>query len=135
MKTKQVIIMRKDLNMRKGKMCAQAAHASMGVFTRKANIFYVHINPLFFVGIMLFRLTVDMFHWFRSSFKKVVVGVDSEEELIRLATLAQMHNLPAALITDSGLTEFHGEPTVTCLAIGPAEESKIDAITGDLKLL
>ena len=32
MNVKQVIVLRKDLNMRKGKMVAQGAHASMKVF-------------------------------------------------------------------------------------------------------
>jgi PTH2 family peptidyl-tRNA hydrolase len=43
--------------------------------------------------------------------------------------------LQVHLITDSGKTEFHGQPTRTCLAIGPDESSKIDAVTGHLELL
>ncbi len=41
----------------------------------------------------------------------------------------------ASTVTDRGDTEFHGEPTVTCIAIGPGEDSDIDEITGHLKLL
>jgi PTH2 family peptidyl-tRNA hydrolase len=43
--------------------------------------------------------------------------------------------LEVHLITDNGKTEFHGEPTRTCLAIGPDDAEKIDAITGRLQLL
>ncbi len=43
--------------------------------------------------------------------------------------------LDVHLITDSGRTEFHGQPTRTCLAIGPDDASKIDEVTGQLELL
>lgn len=43
--------------------------------------------------------------------------------------------LEVHLITDSGKTEFHGEPTRTCLVIGPDDAERIDAITGKLQLL
>lgn len=43
--------------------------------------------------------------------------------------------LEVHLIIDSGKIEFHSQPTRTCLAIGPADAEKIDAITGDLELL
>ena len=39
-----------------------------------------------------------------------------------------------ALITDAGMTEFHGVPTHTCLAIEPAFPQDIDPITGELPL-
>ncbi len=43
--------------------------------------------------------------------------------------------LEVHLITDSGRTEFHGQPTRTCLAIGPDDAAKIDQVTGHLELL
>jgi PTH2 family peptidyl-tRNA hydrolase len=61
--------------------------------------------------------------------------MNGEEELTEIHDIALQAGLEVHLITDSGETEFHGEPTNTCLAIGPDEAEKIDAITGDLQLL
>ena len=126
--------MRKDLNMRKGKMCAQAAHASLGIFTNMMGR-----EDDTFGGVVDYTLSLSLNgpieHWLRNSFKKVTVGVDNEENLLEIYALAQEAGLPAVLITDSGLTEFNGVPTKTCIAIGPAEEGDIDKITGELKLL
>jgi len=129
---KQVIVIRKDLNMRKGKMCAQAAHASMAVFTQ-----HIHSN------IYSYNLTMDkndvkesvMIQWLKSSFAKIVLYVNSEEELLELNKKAKLHGFKHALIKDNGTTEFNGVPTYTALAIGPDYSKKIDTLTGDLKLL
>lgn len=116
---KQVIVMRKDLGMRKGKMIAQGAHASLSFLTRKWGK----------------KLTSEEEEWVEGSFAKICVSVDSEEELLEVFQNAKAKGLTVHMITDSGKTEFHGEPTKTCLAIGPHRASKINPITGDLKLL
>jgi PTH2 family peptidyl-tRNA hydrolase len=64
----------------------------------------------------------------------VTLQVDSEEELLDVFQRAETAGLVVHLITDAGLTEFGGEPTRTCLAIGPDYDSEIDAVTGDLRL-
>jgi len=112
---KQVIILRKDLNMRKGKMVAQGAHASIGAF--------------------LLTPQKDIDTW-RNGFNgvKICVGVDSEKELTDAYHFAKMEGLPAYLVLDIGKTEFK-EPTYTAVAIGPAEAELIDQITKELKLL
>lgn len=73
--------------------------------------------------------------WLQNSFKKICVRVNSEEELLSIYKKAQELNLEVHLITDSGLTEFNGIPTNTCLAIGPDLSEKIDLVTGHLELL
>ena len=73
--------------------------------------------------------------WLTGSFAKVCCRVDSEEELMQIHDKALEAGLEVHLITDSGRTEFHGQPTRTCLAIGPDEADRIDAITGQLQLL
>ena len=129
---KQVIIVRKDLNMRKGKIAAQVAHASMKVILDKMIPFDLSEVS----GKLLPILKDSPFDlWINGLFTKVVVGCNSEEELLNYYTLAMIKGLPCALITDSGLTEFHGEQTKTCVAIGPEHSEKIDEITGKLKLL
>jgi PTH2 family peptidyl-tRNA hydrolase len=72
---------------------------------------------------------------FLVSFVKICVGCDSEAELLELHEKAKAAGLPVGLIQDNGTTEFHGVPTYTCLAIGPAKSEEIDKITGHLTLL
>ena len=47
---------------------------------------------------------------------------------------AQAAGPESHLIRDAGHTEFDGVPTLTCCAIGPDDEAKIDPITGELSL-
>ena len=123
---KQVIVMRKDLGMRKGKMIAQGAHASLKVLVDRGRA-----NDHEFT----IALTEPMAAWLGGRFTKVCVGVDSEAALDDVVARARAANVPVALIVDAGKTEFHGVPTKTCCAIGPAWAEDVDAITGELPLL
>lgn len=135
MEAKQIIVLRKDLNMRKGKMVAQGAHASMGAILSAAQS---QSPSRDFVVIPLKdennQLTA-LGHWLNGRFKKITVSVNSEAELLALANKAKELGLTHALIQDSGLTEFGGVPTYTALAIGPDYPSNIDLLTGNLPLL
>jgi len=73
--------------------------------------------------------------WMTGRFAKICVGVTSEAELDDVMARARAAGLPCALIVDAGRTEFHGVPTKTCCAVGPAYADEIDAITGMLPLL
>jgi PTH2 family peptidyl-tRNA hydrolase len=73
--------------------------------------------------------------WLEGSFAKIVVGVDSEEELLAIHQKAKDMGLVCSLIRDAGRTEFHNEPTYTCVAVGPGKDERIDDVTGHLKLL
>jgi len=73
--------------------------------------------------------------WLRGDYAKVCVGVGSEEDLLRIHNEALASGLESFIVTDHGKTEFHGQHTRTCLAIGPDYTGKIDCITGGLKLL
>lgn len=133
---KQVIVMRKDLNMRKGKMVAQGSHASLGVILHMMN---TEEHTMFDGYTPMTRYTMDAVgnirDWLIGKFTKVCVYVDSEAELLAVFEHAQKNGIPSVLITDSGLTEFAGKPTNTCCGIGPWRRSEIDEITGHLKLL
>jgi PTH2 family peptidyl-tRNA hydrolase len=136
MTSKQIIVMRKDLNMRKGKMIAQGAHASLAAILNQGH--YIVGNDRINGEVTTeFKLSVDsrMKDWLMGNFKKVCVYVNSEEELLALYEKAKAAGIITSLITDSGLTEFHGVPTNTCIAVGPDFEDKINEITGDLPLL
>ena len=122
--TKQVIVMRTDLGMRKGKMVAQGAHASLGWLTRQRHR-----------GILLVDFSAAEQDWLENSYVKICVGVGSLEELNDVYNAALEAGLLAQWVTDNGTTEFHGEPTPTCIAIGPDWSDSIDEVTGHLKLL
>ena len=129
---KQVIVIRKDLKMRKGKMVAQGAHASLGsllnFFNKKEESRKIEYSVQFDKGSILDS-------WLNGIFTKICVSVDSEEELDKIKEQCDALGIPCALITDCGLTEFHGVPTKTCLGIGPWYTEDIDKITGKLPLL
>lgn len=121
---KQVIVIRKDLKMRRGKECSQAAHAAMmWLSERLQRYLYSKVS-----------LSTEEMEWMSGTFTKVTLQVDSEEALLEVFNNARSKGLTAYLVTDSGKTEFDGVPTKTCCAIGPHEGSRIDEITSELKL-
>ena len=75
-----------------------------------------------------------MSEWFNKGVAKICVYVDSEEELLEIDRQAKEAGIISALICDAGMTEFHGEPTYTCLALDPQPAEKVDPITGNLPL-
>lgn len=129
---KQVIVMRTDLNMRKGKMAAQASHASMAVILDMMDVEYTELYERRKLTIPV-GSAIDA--WLNGPFKKICVGVDSEEALEALYEAVKAAGIPTSKIVDSGLTEFGGVPTLTCIAIGPDYPEKIDPFTKELKLL
>ena len=110
---KQVILVRQDLKLPKGKMAAQCAHASVESVLNSS------------------KSKVD--EWRSEGQKKVVLKVEDEKELIKYQNLAKREKLVASLITDAGRTCI-APGTKTCLGIGPDDEDKIDKVTGKLKM-
>jgi len=127
-RAKQVIVMRKDLNMRKGKMIAQGAHASLKVLLDAGTL--DGDGDRFTLA-----LTPSLARWLGGRFTKVCVSVDSEAALDAVVERARAAGVPCALVVDAGQTEFHGVPTKTCCAVGPAWTDEVDAVTGGLPLL
>lgn len=117
--SKQVIIIRKDLKMRRGKEIAQGAHASMAFLEE--------------VLLSEQQLTSEEKEWLAGPHAKIVCQVNSKEELWHIHDLASQKGLTSYLITDYGLTEFDG-PQDTCVAIGPHYSHKFKEITDQLKL-
>ena len=129
-KVKQVIVVRADLKMRRGKEIAQGSHASVS-FLSHAYRTGKQVNG----ATREVFLTPEQQEWLYSGrFTKICVKVNSEAELDEIYAQAKACGLTVHLIIDAGLTEFDGVPTKTCLAIGPHFSSKIDPITGSLKL-
>lgn len=103
--------------MGKGKIAAQVAHAAVSA-SERAKLSYKK----------------EYSHWIQTGQAKVVVKVESLESLLDLGKKADNVGLLTTIVTDRGLTQLP-EGTITCLGIGPGRSSKIDAITGKLKLL
>ena len=111
---KQVILVRMDLKLPKGKLASQVAHAAVAC--------YANSNS---------SLKKE---WISEGMKKIVLKVKDLEELEHYASLAKKNDLVCELISDAGRTVV--EPgTITCLGIGPDEEELIDKVTGNLKIL
>jgi len=114
---KQVIVVRSDLKMSKGKLAVQVAHASVSAFYES----------------MKYKKDVAI-GWLHRHQPKIVLKVDNEVELLEIHRKAVESGLISVVIRDAGLTELP-PGTVTCIGIGPDNKDKIDQITGSLSLL
>ncbi len=113
---KQVIVVRTDIRMGKGKIAAQVAHASLEAYKRTLKKHPEWVEE-----------------WEREGSKKIVLKVSSEKDLLDLYERAKKE-VPAALVRDAGYTQV--EPgTVTCAGFGPAPDEIMDRLFGHLKLL
>jgi PTH2 family peptidyl-tRNA hydrolase len=131
---KQVIIIRKDLKMRRGKEIAQGSHASGAWLTERLGCEPVPAAEGFTGVWVEAKLSDAEWEWVQGNFRKICVVVNSEEELKEIYRDARDAGLVAEIIEDTGLTEFGGVPTLTAVAIGPDYDEKIDPITGHLVL-
>lgn len=124
---KQVIVIRRDLKMRRGKEIAQGAHAS-GMFLVQAVTAAMAGDAEWVALDEVARV------WLTTSLRKVTLQAHSEEQLVALHEAAEARGLRTHIIRDSGRTEFGGVPTLTALAIGPDLAVAIDEVTGDLTI-
>lgn len=137
-KSKQIIVMRKEFMVdgkkvtpRKGKYIAQGSHAVLGAILNQMEVDDLHDYQL--RSLYLDRESA-LYDWLTNAFTKVCCYVETEEELLEVYNKAKEKGIISCLITDKGLTEFNGVPTITCCAIGPAWSDELDEITGNLKL-
>jgi peptidyl-tRNA hydrolase, PTH2 family len=111
---KQAILVRQDLKMPKGKLATQVAHASVDAVLKSSK--------------------KNIEEWQFSGSKKVVLKVANLQELKKYMGQAKAQKLTTALIKDAGKTVFK-KPTITCLAIGPDGDERVDSVVSKLKLL
>jgi len=117
--TKQYIILRKDLKMNKGKIAAQASHASVNAYIQCLND-----EP--------HQEILD--NWFNTGYTKIALSVSSEEELNNVFKKAISYKLHTSYIIDEGRTCFDGKETPTCIGIGPEKTEILNKLFSDLKL-
>lgn len=110
---KQVIVVRHDLRMPPGKLAAQVAHGSLGAYRKAPKL----------------NKTI----WEKEGEAKIVLRVNSEDELLDIYDSALQNGLAAALIRDEGRTVFK-TPTLTVVGIGPHDDKHL-YFTNRLKLL
>ncbi|MBI2079572.1 peptidyl-tRNA hydrolase [Candidatus Micrarchaeota archaeon] len=114
---KQAIVVRNDLKLGKGKLAGQCAHASVSA--------YILVRS---------KKPEIAKEWELEGQKKIVLKVNSEEELLDYLGQVKRAGIPPELIRDAGKTQI--EPgTITCFGAGPWDEKEIDKILGKLKLL
>ncbi|MDD1672978.1 MAG: peptidyl-tRNA hydrolase Pth2 [Methanomicrobiales archaeon] len=111
---KQCLVVRTDVKMSCGKMCAQVAHAAVSAFQRAGE--------------------EAQESWLSEGQKKVVLKARDERTLHEVRMLADARGIPAALIEDAGMTELP-PGTITALGLGPARTEELDRITSSYPLL
>ena len=114
---KLILVVRTDLGMSKGKMCAQCCHAAVGVYS---SIEKTHPELLE--------------SWLQNGQAKIAVRINSEAELLNIVDVAEQMGLPSFIVQDAGHTQC-APGSLTVAAIGPGESSFMDKVTGHLKLL
>ncbi|CAL5408085.1 unnamed protein product [Camellia sinensis] len=143
---KMVLVVRNDLKMGKGKIAAQCSHATLGLYKK-----------------LLHRAPKALNRWEMCGQVKVVVKIESEEDLLVLQEKAKSLNIPTHVTIDAGRTQiaptsslcegiqknkpsrkeqeqergmphaFKCDSRTVMAIIGPAE--MVDDVTGGLKLL
>ena len=114
---KQVLVIRADVKMGRGKIAAQASHASLMSY------------------LIVERTDSEVASkWLEEGEKKIVLKIGGEAELMELYRKLKSEKIPCAMVTDAGLTEVP-PGTKTALGIGPWYGDKVNKFTAVLKLL
>ncbi|CAN1236551.1 Peptidyl-tRNA hydrolase 2, mitochondrial [Linum grandiflorum] len=86
---KMVLVVRNDLKMGKGKIAAQCSHATLGLYKKLLN-----------------RAPKALNRWEMCAQPKVVVKIDSEEDMLILQEKAKSLKLPTHITIDAGRTQI-----------------------------
>lgn len=137
---KQVIVVRKDLKMKAGKLAAQVSHAAMAPLSNKLRQTGNVCEDDDVDVVLTATFNPDDEHdkafleWLKGSFTKVVLEIENEQELLDLIAEADLADVPFVKIEDEGRTVFNGVKTLTCASFGPCYSDILDELTGHLKL-
>lgn len=126
---KQVIVVRRDLKMRPGKMAAQVAHAAIKVILDRGSFIGASCRDFFIP-----QMTEEMKYWMGVSFTKIVLSAQNEADILELEKKAKELNIPHAVMIDDGWAEYHADKVVTCIALGPANSDTLNKLIKDFPL-
>ncbi|KAL8793578.1 MAG: hypothetical protein Q9195_003841 [Heterodermia aff. obscurata] len=113
---KLTLLIRTDLSMTRGKIAAQASHATLANYRC-----FPPKHPV-------------LKRWEDGGQAKIALQVKSEEEIWALRDKAVGLGLCARVVRDAGRTQVEAG-SVTCLAVGPGPKGVVDEVTGGLRLL
>ncbi|KAJ3704645.1 hypothetical protein LUZ61_008350 [Rhynchospora tenuis] len=113
---KMVLVVRNDLKMGKGKIAAQCSHATLGLYKKLLN-----------------RAPKSLNRWEMCGQVKVVVKIETEDEMLVLQERAKSLSLPTHIVIDAGRTQIAPNSRTVMSILGPAD--MVDDVTGGLKLL
>lgn len=139
MSTKQIIVVRRDLNMPPGKLAAQVAHAGglwlqrrlrLGDVVTPQHEGEIVVAPYIYTA----ELSEAEHDWLSDNYTKVVVEVPDEATMHALKVQASEADLTVHVVRDLGRTVFKGVRTATCLAVGPDTAEKLDPLFRHLPL-
>ncbi|TDZ31113.1 Peptidyl-tRNA hydrolase 2 [Colletotrichum spinosum] len=122
---KLVLVVRTDLGMTKGKMAAQASHATLACYKSLSRA--AARDPSSPAAKLLKR-------WENLGQAKIAVQIKNQDEMLELMGKARSLGVTAEVIADAGRTQIEAG-SLTVLGVGPAPRSLVDQITGHLKLL
>jgi PTH2 family peptidyl-tRNA hydrolase len=117
MKYKLAVVVRDDLQLSRGKLAVQVAHAAVSCAFKARRAKSAWLKA-----------------WIDEGQRKVILRAEDLEELRELEGRARSLGLTTELVTDAGLTEVP-PGTTTCLGIGPGPEELVDRVTGHLRLV
>ncbi|XP_048225961.1 peptidyl-tRNA hydrolase 2, mitochondrial isoform X2 [Ricinus communis] len=86
---KMILVVRNDLKMGKGKIAAQCSHATLGLYKK-----------------LLHRAPKALNRWEMCAQPKVVVKIESEEDMLVLQERAKSLKLPTHITIDAGRTQI-----------------------------
>lgn len=122
---KQVIVVRKDLNLKKTELAAQVATASMG--------FLLENNESERSDEINVKLSNEEALWLNGSYEKIIVGVDSEKDLKDLIFKAELEGIGVYPVLGKYKGKFDDDSVLMCAALGPDDSKIIGNVTGHLK--
>lgn len=114
-----------------GKIGSQVAHASVANVLNLKHAQYTKDGVVYLI--LTYPEDSPEQHWLEESFTKVLLGVDTPQEMLDIYEKAKAAGLNVSLIEDEGRTVFNGVPTLTCVGIGPHAREAFTGITDHLK--
>lgn len=123
--------------MNRGKIAAQASHASLGVILQKMRGSFENIEKSekdYTISLDI-KKDSDLCYWLENEFRKIILCCKNEESLLKLADSLKNNHIEYVIIKDKGYTSFNNKETITCIGIEPLKKTILDPFTKRLQIL